>query len=68
MALSPWQALRPQRKVYTILMGHFKKNRIIFEPNIHQIRGKLTINSIYIRKLRTYLSARKLLMLNFYLI
>ena len=43
-------ALRPQRKVYTILIRHIKKNRIIFELNLPQIRVKLTINPIYIWK------------------
>src|SRR3546814_8285851 len=43
-------ALRPQGKVYTILIRGIKKNRIIFAINIPQFRGKLTINPIYIRE------------------
>ena len=68
LALAPQLALCPQGKVYTILIGHIKKNRIIFEPISHEIRGKLTINPIYIRKPRSYLPETKLLMLRYYLV
>jgi hypothetical protein len=44
------RALRPLRKVYTILIGYIKKNRIIFETNFPKIWGKLTINPVYIQK------------------
>ena len=50
LALTAQQVLRPRPKVYTILTGHIKKNRLIFEANSHQILTKLTINSIYLQK------------------